>query len=217
MAHLFLECLEKNNKAIKYKLFQDLNAHVPHTRTNEDTPTGQSNNLSAQPFAFNSSTSNPLPNNSPIKRSRFCAIFAKVAHIYPSTQKPIPIPINNYLPSVCLHLGSVEDEENKMRMLLDTGAAMDSGSLTYHLWVMSQCPEMVGEFIQCGDGTGYDVFQLLAALHLDSRHQPLDHGKIKVVIRYKTLYFINKRDPLFIYFVLENDVSLRCVLGLPIC
>ena len=43
------------------------------------------------------------------------------------------IPINNSLPSICLHLGSVEDEENKMRMLLDTDAAMNSASLTYHL------------------------------------------------------------------------------------
>ena len=35
------------------------------------------------------------------------------------------------------------------------------------------------------------------------------------VIRYKTPYFINKRDRLFISFALGNDVSLRCVLGLP--
>ena len=102
-----------------------------------------------------------------------------------------------------------------MRMLLDTGAAMNSGSLTYHLWVMSQCPEMVAEFIQCGDGTGYDVVQLLAALDLDSSHQPLDHGKMTAVIRYKTPYFFNKNEPLFISFALGNDVSLRCVLGLP--
>ena len=82
----------------------------------------------------------------------------------------MPIPINNSLPSVCLHLGSVEDEENKMRMLLDTGAAMNSCSLTYHLWFISQCPEMMGEFTQCGDSMGYDVVQLLAALDLDSSH-----------------------------------------------
>ena len=102
-----------------------------------------------------------------------------------------------------------------MRMLLDTGAAMNSGSLTYHLWVMSQSPEMVAEFIQCGDGTGYDVVQLLAALDLDSSHQPLDHEKMTAVIRYKTPYFFNKNEPLFISFALGNDVSLRCVLGLP--
>ena len=59
----------------------------------------------------------------------------------------MPIPINNSLHSVCIRLGSVEDEENKMRILLDTGAAMNLGSLVYHLWVMSQYPEMVAEFI----------------------------------------------------------------------
>ena len=37
-----------------------------------------------------------------------------------------------------------------------------------------------------------------------------------VVIRYKTSYLVNKRDPLFIYFAFGNDISLRCVLGLPI-
>ena len=68
----------------------------------------------------------------------------------------MPIPINNFLPSVHLHLASVEDEENKMRMLLDTRASMNVGSLAYHLSVTSQCPEMVGELIQCGDDTGYN-------------------------------------------------------------
>ena len=70
---------------------------------------------------------------------------------------------------------------------------------------------MVGEIIQCGGGTGYDVVQLLADLDLNSSRQPLDHGKITDIIRYKTSYLINKRDPLFIYFALGNDISLRCV------
>jgi len=60
---------------------------------------------------------------------------------------------------------------------------------------MSKGSEMVGEFIQCGEGTGYDVVQLLAALDLDSSHQLLDHWKMTVGIRYKTPYFMNKRDP----------------------
>ena len=34
-------------------------------------------------------------------------------------------------------------------------------------------------------------------------------------IRYRTSYLINKRDPLIIYFALGNDVSLRCIIGLP--
>ena len=35
------------------------------------------------------------------------------------------------------------------------------------------------------------------------------------VIRYKTPYLVNKRDPLFISVTLGNDVPLRCSLGLP--
>ena len=55
-------------------------------------------------------------------------------------------------------------------MLLDTGDAMNSGNLTYHILVMLEFLEMVGEFIQCGADTRYDVVQLLAALDLDSNH-----------------------------------------------
>ena len=77
------------------------------------------------------------------------------------------ISINNSLPSVNLHLGLIEDDENKMRILVDTGAAMNSGNLTYQLWVMFEYPEMVGEFIQCGGKSDYDVVKLLAALYLD--------------------------------------------------
>ena len=85
-----------------------------------------------------------------------------------------------------------------MRMLLDTGSAMNSGNLNYHLWVMSQCPEMVSEFIQCEANTGYDVVQLMAALDLNTTKQPLDNGKMTALIRYRTPYLVNNIDPLFI-------------------
>ena len=189
-------------------------AHVPHTRLHDEQPVSQSNHLSIQPLP-SSSHSNSPSNKSPIERARFCAIFARVNRVSPLTQKPLHIPINNSFPSVVLHLGSVEDEESQMHMLLDTGVTMNLGSITYHLWVMSQCPEMSGGFIQYGDGTGYNVVQLLAALNLVSSDQLLDHGKMTSVIRYKTPYLTNKRDPLFIYLALGNDVSFRCVLGLP--
>ena len=127
----------------------------------------------------------------------------------------MPVQINNYLPSICIHLGLIEDEENKMRMLLDTGVAMNSSNLNCHLWVVSQCPEMIGEYIQCGANTGYDVVQLMAALGLDTKKQPLDHGKMTIVIRYRTPYLVNNQDSLFFSFALGNDVSFRCVVRLP--
>ena len=79
------------------------------------------------------------------------------------------------------------EADNGMRMLVDTGAAINSGYLDYHLWVMSQCPEMVAEFLQCGPDTDYDVVQLLAALDLDPSHLSSTHGQMTAVIRYHTI------------------------------
>ena len=58
----------------------------------------------------------------------------------------MPIGINNSLPSVSLILGTLADEKNKIRMLVDTGAAMNTGNLRFHMLVMSQCPDIVDEF-----------------------------------------------------------------------
>ena len=139
---------------MKQKFFKDFWGHVPFTRNTVSfanpaaTPTSKINILSTQ--------TDP-PFQSSIKKPRFSAIFACVNNLTSFSQKLMPIQINNYLPSIYLHLGLIEDEENKMRMLLDTGATMNSGNLNYHLWVMSQCPEMFDEFIQCEADTGYHV------------------------------------------------------------
>ena len=42
---------------------------------------------------------------------------------------------------------------------------------------------------------GYNVVQLLAALDLDSNHQPLDHGKMTAVIGYKRLILLISATP----------------------
>ena len=75
---------------------------------------------------------------------------------------------------------------------------------------------MVDEFIKCGAKTGYDIVQLMYVLDLDTNKQPLDHGKLTAVILYDTSYLVNNRGILFISFALGNDISIRCVIGLPI-
>ena len=58
----------------------------------------------------------------------------------------MPIDINSSLLSMNLHLGIPEDDENRMRMLVDTGADMDTDNLKYYMWVMSKYPEIVDTF-----------------------------------------------------------------------
>ena len=64
----------------------------------------------------------------------------------------MPFAIKNYLPSVSLILGFQEDEESEMRMLVDTGAVMNTVNLPYNLWVMSQCSDIVHEFFAIWKG-----------------------------------------------------------------
>ena len=82
----------------------------------------------------------------------------------------MPISINNSLISVHLTIGLIAEEKNKIRMRVDTGAAMNICNLDYHKWVMSQCPSMADEYFECSAGTEYDVVQLLAALNLKGTH-----------------------------------------------
>lgn len=57
------------------------------------------------------------------------------------------ISINNFLPSVNLHIGTSEDDEIPMRILADTEADMNTGNSQYHLWVMYHCSEMVDKYL----------------------------------------------------------------------
>ena len=80
---------------------------------------------------------------------------------------------------------------------------------------MSQCPDIVEEFLQYGRDIDYDVVHLLVALGLSGVPTNDDHGQMTTVIRYKTPYVVNGKGPFILSFALGNDVSLRCVLSLP--
>ena len=54
-----------------------------------------------------------------------------------------------------------------MRRFVDTGAAMNYGNLYFNLWVMYQCTDLVTEYLQCGEGTEYDIVQLFPTFNLN--------------------------------------------------
>ena len=92
---------------------------------------------------------------------------------------------------------------------------MNTSKFDFHMWVMSQCLDIVDEFLQCGKDTAYDVVHLLAALDLKDINTDATHGQMIAIIRYKTPYIIAGKGPFILSFALRKDVSLRSVLGLP--
>ena len=76
---------------------------------------------------------------------------------------------------------------------------------------MSQCPEMVDEFLQYDKYTDYDVVHLLVALDLQEITTNIYHSKMTTVICYKIPYTMNNKGPFVLSFALCNDVRLRSV------
>ena len=74
---------------------------------------------------------------------------------------------------------------------------------------------MMEEYLQYGKDTVYDIVYQLAALDLKDTNQDIDHGKMTVVIWYKSPYIVQGRRIFILSFALGHDASLHCVLGLP--
>ena len=73
----------------------------------------------------------------------------------------------------------------------------------------------MAECLQCGEGTEYDIVQLLAVLNINEGSTQTIHGQMTAVIRYHTPFLVNKQDPLILSYALGKDGALRSVLALP--
>ena len=107
---VFRDCPQRENSDIKQKFFKNLWAHVPSTRKTvsfTNPTTTPTSNIDVSP------TQTHPPSQSSIKKPRFYAIFVCMNNLTSPFQKPMPIQINNSLPSIYPHLGLNEDEENK--------------------------------------------------------------------------------------------------------
>ena len=86
----------------------------------------------------------------------------------------MPINIDNNLPCVDFALGH-ESSGNSiyLRMLVDSGAAMNSGNEAYHSQIMSQFLEI----------TKYDLVQLKVAATQSATEVDFTNGTLSVIIR----------------------------------
>ena len=96
---------------------------------------------------------------------------------------------DNSLPSMYLTFGIIADNESKMRMIVDSGATIYTSNKGYNQWVVLRCPSMITEYLDRGTDTEYNIVQLLTALTLRGTHQPIYHGNMTAVIRYKNTLF----------------------------
>ena len=126
----------------------------------------------------------------------------------------MPIVINKALSCVDFFFGRTKDLNNTVKMFVDSDAATNIDHKDYYREFMTQCPNTIEEYIECGSGSKWDSLNLEGAIYTDMGNNN-NHGAVTVLIRYRTPFLIDG-SPLIIIFGLGEDVSLCTVLGLPV-
>ena len=157
------------------------------------------------------------PSQSPPKRPRNYTLFVRSCQHQVSTRpalRPMPLRVDNGLPHVRLELGPSSDAT--LSVLFDSGAALSSGYLPYHLWIMRENPEIVASFERFDDSNPFEPIKLGGAIRHPDDYSESMHGQLTAIIRYKTPYLAHDGSPIHISFGLGNDMTVNTILGMPV-
>ena len=58
--------------------------------------------------------------------------------------------ISNTLPCIEFYLGKTKHKDKTTRILLDSGAATNTGNNDYHRWITTQYPDILEEYVEWG-------------------------------------------------------------------
>jgi len=127
----------------------------------------------------------------------------------------MPIDSINELPHVNFPIGLAEGVA-AVSSLFDTGAALNTGYLPYHRFIMSTRPDLIAEYEEFNGRNPFDPIKLGGAITDPSAYNLENHGLLKAVIRYHTPFKTGQdAKPLFLSFALGNDITVNSIIGLP--
>ena len=240
--HRFKECPTRSTPGSTAVFYKHLFAHKPHLRQRDPTPTPSAGGTTPATQSFPSTTAESTPpNQTPGTRSVTFAslpppalndpsrptskkprIFVQLVKSFaarlpaPATPLPLmPIAIDNGLPYLTFNLGADPDADPSLSGLMDTCAALNTGYLLFHLWLKSERPYLVAEFITFDDSNPFEPVKLGGAIRDPSNFDATDHGNLTAVIRYYTPYHDTSGAPITISFALGPDVTVNTIFGLP--
>jgi hypothetical protein len=127
----------------------------------------------------------------------------------------MPVAVNNGLPHVTVCLGSDSEQDPTLSGLMDTCGALNTGYLPFHLWLMSQRPDIVAEYNSFDDSNPFEPIKLGGAIRDPDNFDATNHGNLIAVIRYFTPYVDTTGNPIQLSFALGNDVTVNTIFGLP--
>ena len=239
--HVFRACPQNATAGASNIFYKNLFAHKPHLRKRPPLPSAilplppslplpgtqsfPSPTLSAPPLPSlqipppDSPALPPPAPSSILKRARFMVQIVKTFSTRTPSPRPVlppmPISIDNGLPHITFNLGAHPTRDPSLCGLMDTCGALNTGYLTFHLWLMSERPDIVAEFHTFDDSNPFKPVKLGGAIRDPSDFDAADHGNLTAVIRYFTPYTDTTGAPITLSFALGPDVTVNTIFGLP--
>jgi hypothetical protein len=116
--------------------------------------------------------------------------------------------------SVSISHGSSSD--TGLRVLFDSGTALSSGYLPYHLWIMRKHPNLVASLEHFDNANPFEPIKLGGTICHPDKYQESLHGQLTAIICYKMPYSDLKGSPIHISFGLGNNMTVNTILGMPV-
>ena len=127
-----------------------------------------------------------------------------------SQLRKMPISSDNILPYLSILLGEVRLEWS-LSILYDTGAALTSGYLPYHLKIREKCPHFVHSFEVFDGNNPFDPIKILGVIGSVSDYDLEKHDMLPVVIF--TPYHNANNQPLLLPIALGEAPAVNTILG----
>ncbi|MGH7954681.1 MAG: hypothetical protein ACREOZ_01845, partial [Gloeomargaritales cyanobacterium] len=148
-----------------------------------------------------------------IKKARILPQFVRCLQNNSTERRKMPVSINNGLPTICFDIGNKRDEIS-LSTLLDSCAALNTGYLLFHQFLITAYPSLVHSYEEFNDANPFDPVGLHGALDIAAKGSDA-YGRLTAIVRYYTPYRDNNDAPVIIAFALGEDVSVNTIIGWP--
>ena len=151
------------------------------------------------------------------KKGRLCVVSAAIFISKLAQNKALrqmPLDLDNGLPGILVRVGLEQESDMCFMCHVDSCAAMNTGNLLLHQYLITQHPHLVAEYIQYDDSHPFEPIQLQCAVDDDATNLA-DQSKLTAIVRYHTPYTNAQGEPVLLSFGLGAHVAVRSILGKP--
>ena len=128
----------------------------------------------------------------------------------------MPLELSNKLPGIVFQVGPAVGKTVGFLCHLDTCAAMNTGNLRMHQYIMTEHPELVVNFSRYDDRNPFRPIELQCALAEEGNDAGTkEANKLIALVTYRTPYTDKSNEPITLSFGLGENVSVRTIIGLP--